>query len=280
MLKKLWLTLAVLFICVFIPAGCGGSAAPNSSESPLSSGESSVLPSDINGSAMKVKYDQPYASGRLKNSYSAAGSRTCGNISLSYEGYLPKFSSEIPLAGAGSIERYYENMAGYMELLRNEFLSQTPVQADTPRIYYDYSDYRVDFIGEMYMAITRYNERYTGGAHPSHNFEADNFNMKTGRILSMSDLFGDDESAYTPKLNDLIYTQLKKHPAFPTLFPEIKKEELLTHVDNNTFVLTNDGIGFIFNEYELAPYSSVTINIVVPYSALDGLLKIDIFEKI
>jgi|GEM_PF-5375832 len=282
MLKKLCIAL-IICLCVSLLGGCGeGNGTNKTAENSSSRAQenTSDLPADINGTALSIKYEKPYSAGRLKNSHSTVGSRVSGNISLSFEGYMPRFTSEISLAGADSIERYYENMIGYTEFLRTRFLMQPPLPSDTPCTYYDYSDYRVDFVGEAYMSVTRYNETYMGGEYVSHTFGADNFNLKTGRILSLGDLFGGDIESYTQKLNALIYGELKKHPSFPALFSEVKKDNLHEYIDNNTFVLTPNGLGFIFNECEIAPHSSGTVNITVPYEALDGILKINVFEKI
>ena len=282
-MRKRTVTALIICLCVFLLGGCdekGGEAEIPRNSSGSQTEQASDIPGDINGTALSIKYETPYAAGRLKNSHSTAGSRICGNISLSFEGYMPRFTSEISLAGADSIERYYENMISYTDLLRTRFLMQSPAPSDMPGTYYHYSDYRVDFAGERYMSVTRYNEIYVGGEYKNHTFETDNFDLKTGRTLSLGDLLGSDIEGYTKKLNALIYDELKKHPSFPALFAEVNKDNLQEYTGNDTFALTSEGIGFIFNECEIAPRSSGTVNVTIPYDALGGILKINIFEKI
>jgi len=247
-------------------------------ETPPPPGESSNLPG-MKETALSVEYDCLYDDGRIDNSHSSRGSRVSGSVSQSFEGYLPKFNNEISLAGADAIIRYYENEAGYMELLRDGFFLRIPAPSDEPVIYYDYADYSVAFPVECYLTVTRYHERYMGGAHPTHQYSVDNFNLKTGRLLTLNDLFGDTAAART-QLGTLIMKQLETDGRVGALFKSVTAKTLAGKLDNNHYQIDKEGITFIFNEYEIAPYVVGTILVTIPYSQLKELLFIDVFEKV
>ncbi len=46
-------------------------------------------------------------------------------------------------------------------------------------------------------------------------------------------------------------------------------------VPNNNFWLSNDGIHYSYNQYEIAPYSMGVIDVVVPFSELEDIILSD-----
>lgn len=285
-MKRLILTAGAAAISLALLASCGkgvtGTESDISGESVIAS-SGIALPENVKEIPLQIEYDERFEETRLEQSYSAAGSVTIGNAGISFEGYLPKFNGEIRLAGAENIMNHYENESKYMLLLRNGFFEAQFEASNMPVNYYCYLDYMVQTPFERYMSVTRYNESFTGGPTTLHTFMVDNFDLKTGRMLTLEDLFGGDPSAnadYTEKLSQLIFKALEKSNKSDKLFKEVDSKNLYSFLDSGSFRFGTEAIEFIFNECLIAPYTEGAVVAAVPYTELKDLLKIDVTEKV
>ncbi|MDE6872577.1 MAG: DUF3298 and DUF4163 domain-containing protein [Bacteroidales bacterium] len=112
--------------------------------------------------------------------------------------------------------------------------------------------------------VTRY--EYTGGAHGMATTMAYTFDSRSGKAISEEELF---VKGYNPVLTSLLTAHVRDGLENP--------DELVLFVDriepNGNFSAGNDGITYIYNPYEIAPYSSGTITVTVPWKELKGLLR-------
>lgn len=112
---------------------------------------------------------------------------------------------------------------------------------------------------------------YSGGSHGMTNISYDIIHLDQGELLSYSDVFiaGADSS-----LSVLLTKQLRKDYQIPgdvTLkqagfFVEQVKPNRNIYVDGN-------GVGFLFNSYEIAPYSQGATNIYLEFKQIKELVK-------
>lgn len=117
--------------------------------------------------------------------------------------------------------------------------------------------------------ISDYN--YTGGAHGSSTSNYYNISLKNSEILSLEDIF---IANYEEKLKEKILQSLI------TYFNVNTKQELdeflfsyeSVYLTNN-FYLTNVGICFVYNEYDIAPYVTGQIKAFIEFSELKDILK-------
>lgn len=94
---------------------------------------------------------------------------------------------------------------------------------------------------------------YTGGAHGISIQENHVFDLRSSQIITLNDLFTPD---FGSRLNEILENKLRR-------INGIKKKEGLKEagflVDsieyNNNFYINNDGVGFYYNVYEIAPYT-------------------------
>ncbi|MDR0411576.1 MAG: DUF3298 and DUF4163 domain-containing protein [Treponema sp.] len=115
------------------------------------------------------------------------------------------------------------------------------------------------------LQIKRTIEEYTGGAHPIHNTQFYVFDAQSGRRLSIED-FVQDAEALIQTVEASLCRDKGVAPGTPLDEAEITflgKEHLDSLPDN--FFLTDQGVGFYWNEYEIAPYSTGGIKTVVLY---------------
>lgn len=120
---------------------------------------------------------------------------------------------------------------------------------------------------------------YMGGAHGLNTRNYFNFDLKTGKLITEKDLFVDN---FEPALADLIKKRIfedsKEEQA-----KEPNTESILSLDDtdywtdsikpNGNFYISDEGINYIFNPYEIAPYYMGITEVSLPYDRLEDILK-------
>lgn len=115
-------------------------------------------------------------------------------------------------------------------------------------------------------------DSYMGGAHGSYNLRYNLIDKESGELLTEKDIFDNYSEGkviplilkvlsdkYGDSLNDVIFDKNDIHP-------------------NGNFFFDKDGLVYVYNEYEIAPYSTGTIVITIPYKDVNGLLS-PLFRK-
>ena len=113
---------------------------------------------------------------------------------------------------------------------------------------------------------------YTGGAHGNRYLLIQNYDLQTGNAVSEQDLFIDD---YYEPLKALLLEALIAQ----TDEAETKKDlrrlgySIADVVPNENFYVTSEGITYVYNPYEIAPYAMGCIQISLPWDSLRHLLR-------
>lgn len=112
---------------------------------------------------------------------------------------------------------------------------------------------------------------YTGGAHGMTNISYDIVNLDDGKLLTYADVF--DESV-EGNLSQVLTKQLRKDYQIPADVPLKKAGFFIDKVEPNHNIYVNgNGVGFLFNSYEIAPYSQGATHIFLPWDQLQGIVK-------
>ena len=130
------------------------------------------------------------------------------------------------------------------------------------------------FTGEMNMAdgdrlmnytITDYS--YTGGAHGMNTETCLVFSQETGEPLSLEDIFREDCITALPEL-------LMKHVSEAFENPSDADYLLVREIPvTENFSISDSGITFIYNPYEIAAYAAGTIRITIPWEELQDICR-------
>jgi hypothetical protein len=115
---------------------------------------------------------------------------------------------------------------------------------------------------------------FTGGAHGMKHSSFGLFEVSTAKKLLISDVFIE---GFQEEINHRLTAKLKSERG-------LTETELLSSngyfVDaiesNENFYLNPSGIGFYYNSYEIAPYSTGHTNLFLPFSEIVHLLKPEI----
>ena len=120
-----------------------------------------------------------------------------------------------------------------------------------------------------YFATKRF---FEGGAHDVCLTITVNFNKKTGSVVRLGDLF---VQGYEKGLGALLLGKLQEKTGAKDLEELHDKGYLLTTdmFPSDNFVLTDGGITFIYNPYEIAPYEVGSTELHIENKEIKNLLK-------
>jgi hypothetical protein len=112
---------------------------------------------------------------------------------------------------------------------------------------------------------------YSGGAHGMTNISYDIIYLDNGQLLTYSDIFieGSDQ-----QLSEILTSQLRNDYGIPD---DVKLSEAGFFVEevepNRNIYVTGNGVGFLYNSYEIAPYSQGATNIFLEFKQIRDLVK-------
>ena len=111
---------------------------------------------------------------------------------------------------------------------------------------------------------------FTGGAHGLQTRQFTVVNLWTGKEVRLKDVFKENsETQLSSILNDKIHE--KNHlPTTQSLKDAGFFTDTIRPTDN--FYISRQGIGFFYNQYDIAPYASGSIDVFIPFNELKDLL--------
>jgi len=110
---------------------------------------------------------------------------------------------------------------------------------------------------------------YSGGAHGNYGVSYLNMDMQNQKLWKLEDIMTVDSA----KLQTILEKQARK--AFDIPAGGKLSEGLLTDrvMPNGNFYVTNTGITFVYNPYEIAAYAYGIASFFIPYTQIKELLK-------
>lgn len=131
---------------------------------------------------------------------------------------------------------------------------------------------RIEPIGNHYLQIYENSDWYGGGAHgmPSQDYML--FDLSTGEIVSLGDLYAGTQE----ELDEIVYQKtLEKYKDEPEYFFEYTEDELYENacgkflLTDTNVEYTEDAIVLYYMPYDMGPFASGFIDIAIPYDELD-----------
>lgn len=190
-----------------------------------------------------------------ENGVACAASDSCPAVIERSEYKTELFAIEYPRICAMSDATVQERINAVLQGRVNEFINQAAQAAEENRNYpgggkftakMEYQVHRQDV--EL-LSLTLRTYRYTGGAHGSASLEGYTFSLKTGQLLKYADLFPLDDMA-RQQLNQRIEAQIRTRQ-IPIFEPFRGVGD-----DPGYYLKSDDHTVLVFQQYEIAPYSS------------------------
>lgn len=174
-------------------------------------------------------------------------------------------------------EALQSSISTWSEKCQNELMKQAEDWEESAKeegltSYYMDKQLFISCATENVLSICDYEEGYAGGAHGYHIYTSVNFDVKTGKELTISDVVKDEESFYK-KASKYINTYLKENYG-DELFSDYKETiSNLWKEGDLCWFFTASGMTVVFNEYELGPYSMGRICVDLPNGEFEKELK-------
>ena len=172
----------------------------------------------------------------------------------------------------------------YVAMLKTEYkINNLPLKEDWEKDNRDYEYAPIcceeqvltgSVMGEVKGILSYCVERYvyTGGAHGSNFRQFVNYNLQTGEQIDEEQLFAEN---YQEPLTQLLLQYMVEQNDEIALIQDL--QEAGYNVDdihpNDNFYLAEEGITYVFNPYDIAPYALGETDILIPWSALQNILK-------
>jgi len=166
----------------------------------------------------------------------------------------------------------------YMADASKEYLSQKDdidIEAvlDFP---FSYSWEVVDSVNILYndddfLTIELNGYSYSGGAHGNSYFYYRNYDIRDGKQIKLWDFFDRQyKSEILDKIHRKIITDEREGDVFSMDQVEI----------TGNFAITKKGVYFLYNNYEIGPYSSGIFELYFPYSEISDYIFPDVMKKL
>lgn len=184
----------------------------------------------------------------------------------SYENYSPE----------EAITEYKNDYLAMYKELEDDYAEELN-QADESAVgswysYYENSSNEILYNKGDLLSYTVNFENYTGGAHGSHSSTNYVINLKTAEFIHEQDIFVDnfedplaqlliDNITDANNLNDSKELENIGYFSVEEIYP------------NGNFYVDEEGITYMFNEYEIAAYVVGITQVKLPYSKIRHLLK-------
>lgn len=113
---------------------------------------------------------------------------------------------------------------------------------------------------------------YTGGAHGNNYLIIRNYDLSTEGLVTEEDLFRPD---YFEPLHKLLVAALINQTEEASTERELKKlgYSIEDIVPNDNFSVSAEGITYVYNPYEIAPYAMGRTHIFLPWDTIQNLLS-------
>ncbi len=189
---------------------------------------------------------------------------------LTYQIEYPEFKSSVYKKSLIVINKFYKDKALEYQKYIQTTLFQMAVEQYLDDIENGYP-VRVFGAGDIFKItynmvciLSLYFDRYeyTGGAHGITIRSSQTWNLQTGQMIKLSELF-DCLYDYKRYIKDKVIEQIKKDPDI--YFDDY--ENLVEQTFNvNSFYCTPKGLVVYFQQYDIAPYASGIREFLIPYN--------------
>lgn len=173
----------------------------------------------------------------------------------------------------------------FLNLFKNDMADITEDQPDFMRGagYFINVSYDAHTVMDSVLVCQIYEDTYTGGAHGNHAINYYNVNKSNGHVITLSDICPADR---LPQLTDSIVASLVKQYNCKSL-EQLQTEHAIFMLCDKPVVAQNfyfdaNGITFVYNEYEIAPYACGIIETTLSYgcvAAATGKSRLDNITK-
>lgn len=155
----------------------------------------------------------------------------------------------------------------------NDYLKFKKEFPDNPAGYAWDQNFRIAYQDENFINFAYQSYVYTGGAHGLETIQYFNISKKGYQIIQLKDIFDKDERAQLNAIAEQIFRKqegLKANDNLDSYFFDEQKFSL-----NENFIITDKGLEFLYNPYEIKAYAYGRTILFIPYQDIQEIIKKD-----
>jgi hypothetical protein len=115
------------------------------------------------------------------------------------------------------------------------------------------------------LSVLNMDYENTGGAHPNSYWSSETFDVKTGRMVTLSDIFGLSKEKTLEKVYEIVINQIEETKGENSCYFENYEENVKNYYSENDFVLGPEDIILYYQHYAIAPYAAGIPTFEFPY---------------
>lgn len=212
----------------------------------------------------------------------SAQSQDCTRIKLSY-----------PKAVAGGDDGLRRKInAAIMKLVEAPFFEQTPLgpEALAKKMFSEYAKFQKEFpnipipweldrtvsaeqVSPAILNVDSAQYSFMGGAHPNTLRVLQSLNLDTSAAYSLADIFKPGYEKDLTKIGEKIFREQMEVAPGENLGDAGFFFDKDVFKLNDNFQMAPEGLRFLYNPYEVAPYVMGPIELVIPWADLKDLLQ-------
>ncbi len=164
----------------------------------------------------------------------------------------------------------------YLESYRKDVREMDP-KGEMPAFlnYEKIDEITISYNDNDFVVVSSLSFAYEGGAHGNYATSMQCYDIRNQKVLTVNDVLQIDSAALSPILERNFRSQASLRAT--DQLSTILFENHIPPTDN--FYFTGQGIGFLYNPYELAAYAQGVINIFIPYTELKSYLQPEFAER-
>jgi len=173
---------------------------------------------------------------------------------------------------ASVMKAYIADYVKFFEVSESESVNQDGEDYQVDNSWWDHEKMIVHLNDDHLFSYTIFSDRYSGGAHGGKNFLNTVIDLKTGEKVSEDDLFSETTKPIIASM--IVGKILQKN--------NITKAEELEDIGyfdvseinlNKNFYITDKGLVYTFNEYEIAAYAVGTTEVLLDFPSIASFLN-------
>ena len=167
--------------------------------------------------------------------------------------------------------------AASLDKIMDEFIDSyktdmKDMEQDMEMSYGSDLDQSVEMNQNNLLCIGEMSYLFMGGAHGSSGLSFRNYDLQTGKKLTLSDIFTPNYQKTLNPIGEKYFRTQNAIPAGKKLEDEGFEFENGFALNDN-FAIKPDGIFFQYNQYEIASYAAGMPSVMIPYKEIQSLIK-------
>lgn len=254
---------AVLFVTVFFLFGCG-----------VNQGQTS--------DSQKISFEQVEISEKEGNC-DDPNSDYCAEIIIGY----PVFSIPEKKEIEKKINNFIKNemlipifdgnvIDSFDDLVRYFFEEYRQFKTDIPDSYQEWFIERsaiVKFYNDDFISLDFSEYAYLGGAHPNHYTQFFVLDLNRGNKITLQDIFIEGYKLILNKIAEKEFRKLKELGEHEDLDESGFWFDDNRFSINDNFALSDDGVTFYYNSYEITAYAYGPTELIIPLAKIGDIMK-------